>query len=236
MIQSLIFGLGHRARHGKDTVAAEIIKRRAGNGPGWYDIRRYAFATELKREVNKNAMMAGGMIKLFDDGLRLQYEDCNSGYMQTNGNILRLPDWVQYDMNAPMDDPECPYGKQRTLLQWWGGEYRRGADPKYWVDKLAARIEEEKPEIALITDMRYQNEMAFCMEYGETIKVERRNPDGTLYLAPGIVAHASEEELAWLPDSSWSAILTNDGSLEELQEAGVLMFDKILDRLNDGTL
>jgi hypothetical protein len=233
MIQSLVFGLGHRARHGKDAAAAAIIERRSGTGPGWYDIRRYAFATELKREVNKNAMGSGGMIKLFGDGLR---EEAGGGYMQTNGNFLHLPEWVQYDPDAPMDDPECPLGKQRTLLQWWGGEYRRGAEPDYWIKRIAARIEAENPEIALITDMRYQNEMAFCMEHGETIKVERISSNGMPYRAPGVVAHASEEELAWLPDSSWSAILTNDGSLEELQDAAVATFDKLLDQINDGTL
>jgi hypothetical protein len=232
MIQSLVIGLGHRARHGKDVVANEIIRRRSGNGPGWYDIRKYSFAKELKAEVNKNALGSGGMKRLFDDGLRVE----GAGYMQQNGNILALPDWVQPDPNPDFSDPDCPLGKERLLLQWWGTEYRRSVDQDYWVKKVAQRLEEERPEICLLTDVRFPNEMTFCLEYGEVIKVERRNPDGTLYVAPGITKHASEEALAWLPDSSWSAILTNDGTLEELQEAAVLTFDKLLDRLNDGTL
>jgi hypothetical protein len=232
MIQSLVFGFGHRARHGKDAAAAAIIERRAGNGPGWYDIRRYAFAKELKQEVVKNALGSGGMHRLFDDGLRID----GAGYMQTNGNVIALPDWVQYESNPDMTDPDCPLGKQRSLLQWWGTEYRRNADPDYWVKKVAKHIAEDNPEIALITDVRFPNELQFCMEYGETIKVERRNPDGSLYAAPGVTKHASEEALAWLPNSLWSAILTNDGTLEELQEAAVQIFDRLLDKINDGTI
>lgn len=232
MIESLIFGFGHRARHGKDTVAAEIIKRRAGNGPGWYDVRGYSFAKELKDEVNKNAMMAGGMIRLFDPIYRTE----GSGYMQTNGNLVQLPDWVQYDPNPDTPDPLCPYGKQRTLLQWWGTDYRRAVDPDYWINKLAERLAKDKPEIALITDMRFPNEMAFVQEYGDAIKVERRNPDGTLYVAPGLVPHSSEEALAHVPDNMWDGILTNDGTLEELKEAGVKMFDALMERETKGTV
>ena len=83
MIETLIFGFGHRARHGKDTVAAEIIKRRAGNGPGWYDVRTYSFAKELKDEVNVAATKAGGMHVLF-------YRD--RLFKQDNGNWARLPE------------------------------------------------------------------------------------------------------------------------------------------------
>lgn len=227
MIESLIMGFGHRARHGKDTVAAEIIKRRAGNGPGWYDVRQYSFAKELKDEVNQCAMKSGGMIKLFDPGLYSPY----GGYMQANGNFLPLPEWVKYEPQPDMSDPLCPYGKQRTLLQWWGTEYRRSIDPDYWVKKLAERLEKDKPEIALIADMRFPNEMKFVQEYGDAVKVERHNPDGSLYVAPGIVPHPSEESLAGLPDSAWDGIIINDGTLDELKDAGVQMFDQLMERL-----
>ncbi len=50
-IDSVIFGLGHRARHGKDSVAAEIVKQRSSQ----YDVRVYSFAAELKDEVNQAA-------------------------------------------------------------------------------------------------------------------------------------------------------------------------------------
>jgi hypothetical protein len=148
--------------------------------------------------------------------------------MQQNGNILALPDWVQFDPNAPMDDVDCPLGKHRELLQWWGGEYRRSADPLYWVNKLAKRIEDEKPEIALVSDVRYLNEFSWIQEHGDCIRVDRPGlPSGT---------HSSETELNILPNKSWDGILTNDGTLEEFQDASVLMFDRLMDSINDGTL
>ena len=224
MIQSLLFGFGYKMRSGKDEAVKEIIRRRSGNGPGWYDIRKYSFAQELKREVTKNALASGGMKHMFSDGLRID----GAGFMQENGNILALPDWVQYDPDAPLDDVDCPLGKQRSLLQFWGQEYRRSVNPTYWIDKLSKRIEDEKPEIALVSDLRYLNEFAWVREYGDCVRVDRPGlPQGT---------HSSETELSTLPDSSWDGILTNDGTLEELQDAAVLIFDKLLDQINDGTL
>lgn len=223
MIESIVLGLGHRARHGKDAVANEIIKQRSG----LYDIRKYSFAQELKREVVKAALGSGGMKNLFDDGLRVP----GAGYMQANGDFIALPDWVQYDPNPDMTDPDCPLGKQRFLLQWWGTEYRRSIDSEYWIKRVAVRIEDEKPEIAILTDMRFLNEMQFAQKYGDAIKVERRNPDGSLYVAPGLVSHISEEALANVPDSQWDAILVNDGTVEDLKRKALYTFDALMEKV-----
>ena len=232
VIQSIILGFGHRARSGKDTVAAMI---RDGRGQylfasakagepleTWatgHDIRIYSFAAELKREVNENATKSGGMIKLFDDGLR----DKDGGFLQENGNILPLPEWVQYDWEAPMDDPNCPYGKQRTLLQWWGTEFRRNVNPDYWVNKVAERIADEKPEIALITDVRFPNEVAFCQKYGNAIKVDRPSLP-SLRGAAGV--HVSE--LALADFQGWDDVIINDSTLESLREKALFSFDMLL--------
>ena len=215
-VQSLVIGLGHRARQGKDEVASAIIEARKDQ----YDVRRYSFAKELKQEVNENAMRSGGMLKLFDDGLRIP----TFGYMQANGNLLALPDWVQYDFDAPMDDPDCPYGKQRTLLQWWGGEFRRSIDPAYWIKKVEARIAKEKPEIALITDVRYPNELEWCKKYGEVVKVVRPG-------VPSPNSHASETALAHLQDWEWSSVIYNNSTLEALKTQAIYVFDEIMEKV-----
>jgi hypothetical protein len=194
----LIFGIGHRARQGKDVVASAIAKHFAKD----YDIRVYSFAAELKREVNEAAEAAGGMRELF--------------------HLLPTPSWVKYDLTAPMDDPLCPLGKQRELLQWWGAEYRRAQNPDYWVERLAARLEEDKLEIAVISDMRFPNEMKLCKAYGETIKVVRPG-----YASPNL--HISEEALAHVPDSEWSAVIVNDGTLEDLQRKAVEVFQELME-------
>jgi hypothetical protein len=197
-------------RSGKDTAVAEIIKQRglikalgiysAPENQERYDIRRYAFADALKREVNAAALQCGGMEQLFTQ--------------------REFPNWVQYDPNAPMDDPLCPLGKQRTLLQYWGAEYRRAQDPDYWVRQLANTVELEKPQIALVSDLRFPNEMQFVKQYGETVKVDRRD------LPPA--THLSETALDNVSDEDWSIILDNNGTLEEFKEGAVTAFDELL--------
>lgn len=200
MLSCLVFGFGHRARHGKDITAKAIKDARCGE----FDIRLYSFAEELKREVNERAIAAGGMKQFMDS--------------------LDLPDWVIYEENPDMSDPLCPLGKQRTLLQWYGTEYRRAQNPDYWVNILKARLEEENPEIAFITDVRMPNEFAFCKEYGEVIKVVR--PD-----FENINGHISEEALASVPDTEWSAVIYNDCSREELASKAVFVFDDLMERV-----
>jgi hypothetical protein len=213
VIESVILGLGYRAKSGKDAAAQAIIEERDImhsrafhniNERQFYDIRRYAFADDLKKEINEMAQDSGGMQRLF---LLLR-------------ETMGLPRWVQYDLDAPMDDPMSPLGKQRTLLQWWGGEYRRGQDKEYWIKKLIKKLEEDKPQIALVTDLRYLNEFRLCEEYGETIKIVRPGS--------GAGGHASETELDCLADTDWSAVLYNDGTLEEFQAKAVQVFDDLL--------
>ena len=166
-------------------------------------------------------MKSGGMIRLFDDGLR----EPHAGFIQENDNVLSLPEWVQYDPNPDMTDPNCPYGKQRSFLQWYGSEFRRACNPDYWVNKVAKRIAEEKPEIAILTDMRFPNEMAFVQKYGEAIRVDRTN----LPALQGVSGtHISELALATVPDENWDAIIKNNGTLEELRENALFTFDMLM--------
>lgn len=216
----IVMGIGHRARYGKDTVA-NMIKEERGKE---YNIAISPFAAALKQEVNENALKAGGMRRLFGE------KNGGSGgdpyeYMRADGAFVELPPWVQYDPDPPMDDPLCPLGKQRTLLQWWGSEFRRAIDPNYWVDKNAKFISESGAEIVLVPDMRFLNELDFCQEYGETIKVHRPNFDN------GVGDHISETALAYLDDEDWSAVILNDGTLEDLRERALMAFDGLMEKV-----
>lgn len=227
-IDSVIIGFGFRARSGKDTAVAEIIKQRglirltddtvkfdprATYLPdGRYDIRKYSFADALRKEVEDAIRRAGDVMKLL-------VVNRPTHFMQANGDFIELPDWVIIDENPEVNE-QYPLGKQRPLLQWWGTEYRRSIDTNYWVRQLAQRIELEKPQIALITDMRFPNEMEFVKQYGETVRVDR---DG---LPPS--THASETALADTSPEDWSIILENNGTLEEFREGAVTVFDELL--------
>lgn len=150
----IIIGFGYKARHGKDTAAAHLINAYTGR----YDMRRYAFGDELK-------------VEFYDALLDL----CNP-YWLTSNDFLLLPhpkntfasrqekiDWVNEHKEA--------LGKH---LQWYGTEFRRSQDHFYWVKKLAQTVAAENPQIVLITDVRFPNELYWIKALrGYTIKCTR---------------------------------------------------------------
>ena len=192
-----VIAFGFMNRSGKDTAAAEIIKQRSQQ----YDVRRYGFADEMKKEITTAVEKAGNIVELF-----AQMDD-------------QLPDWVTLEVEPDMTDPLLPYGKFRSLCQWWGGEYRRTQNPRYWIEKLEERILEEKPQVALIADMRYSNEMAWVKSTMDGYAVKIIRPDG-----PTGTGHQSEIELGALPDQAWSYILHNT-ELERFKATVLSMFD-----------
>ena len=222
-IDSVIFGFGYRARSGKGTAVDEIIKQRGLKLPIYnmednaanaerYDIRKYSFAAALRNEVNALLTRSGGAVSLL-------VTNRPTHLMQDNGNFIELPDWVVLEEN-PEVNAQYPFGKHRTLYQWYGTEYRRSIDEDYWVRQAQQIVELEKPQIAIFDDMRFSNEMLFVKQYGETVRVDR---DG---LPPS--THASETALADTSDEDWSIILENNGTLEEFKEGAVTVFDELL--------
>src|ERR1035437_2744409 len=212
VVQSIVIGFGHRMRCGKDEACRTILRERSGE----YSIKQFSFAKALKQEVTRMAEGSGGMQNLFSDGLR--YPD--AGYTRADGTILQLPEWVQYDPAAPMDDLDCPLGKQRTFLQFWG-VFRREENPDYWVNQVAKAIAKDKPEIALLSDLRFENEMRFVKKYGEAIRVDRPS-------VRSANTHISEEALAGVPDDCWDSIIKNDSTLEKFREDVLFTFDMLL--------
>lgn len=83
--------------------------------------------------------------------------------------------------------------KNPILLQTVGME-KRAIDENYWVDIVMGRISLEKPDIAVITDMRFINEAGAIKEKnGVTVCVSRLNTDGSQYISDDRPdTHASE--------------------------------------------
>lgn len=217
MNMPIILAFGHKSRSGKDEACRTIIQHRHGK-PIMEDdplilwnIKHYSFARALKQEVTAAAYACGGMERLF---VRPQE------YMQENGNFLELPEWVIMDDNPPMDDQDSPLGKQRELLRWWGTEFRRGPNPDYWVKKVEAQIQKDQPDVALISDLRFENEMRWTKKYGDCIRIDR--------LGLPASTHESEVALARVPDDYWSAIIKNTGSLEDFRNEVLFVFDSLM--------
>lgn len=201
----LIIGFGHKARNGKD----EAIKAIINNLNSCVDVLKYGFGDALKREVSSLARNLGGMQAVF------------SALPGLTG--LEIPPSVVFDAAAPMDDPLCPYGKQRTLLQFYGTEFRRAQDPDYWVKKLFTQIYAERPAVALICDLRFPNEFARIKQVGGyTVKVVRTG------FVSDVPEHHSEKALDHVPDLDWDYVISvPDGRLDLLKEEAVNAFNFI---------
>lgn len=197
----VVVGFGFKARHGKDTAAKTIIERFAAR----FDVRKYAFADMLKQEVNAAIEKAGSVVELF-----AEMQDV-------------LPNWAQIETDPDMTDPLCPYGKYRTLLQWWGTEYRRAQDVDYWWKFLDKKIAEDRPQFALITDLRFPNEAEWIYYLkGFKVRVERLSFDS------GTNAHQSEQLLEQVPKNFWDYTIEHqDGDPAELQGKAVRVFTDI---------
>jgi len=128
------------------------------------DVHIYAFADALKHEVRVLCAKYGSQFELIRAWKAERF----------------MPEWVQ-----------CEEPKPRSLLQWWGTDFRRAKDPDYWVKRLRKTLEAHNPELALITDVRFPNETDFIHQLGGVVvKVTRiGNPDVNVH------EHPSEAEL-----------------------------------------
>ena len=188
----LTIGFGHRARQGKNSAAVAMINA----CPVGTEVRMYAYADALRAEVKAAVNEAGGLKALINRGYVWEGSgvcgcgesmDAHSEPFLANhapNEMLReeyFPDWVKAED-----------GKPRTLLQWWGTDYRRAQDVNYWVRQLTARLHREQPDVALITDVRFPNEVdAIHQAGGYVIKVTRTTPPDVL-----VPSHPSEDELS----------------------------------------
>jgi len=134
-----------------------------------------------------------------------------------------LPQWQLAHQTkaipACKDDPIYGY---TAILQWYGTDIARKADPDIWVKKLMERLETEKPDIAVITDVRFPNEANLIKMYGGfLVDVIRRNEDGSQYQDPGRPSgHPSEVALDEYND--WDFIITErNGNLKGLRAKAI---------------
>jgi hypothetical protein len=137
-----VLGLRGRKGSGKDYTFKEILSP-------LYGARRYAFADELKRQVMETY------------GLTEQ---------QLNDPERKDLPLVNYPVNPkdPLAVIICDFFKERKSFELLGfiehwtprlimiaeGQFKRSIDPYYWVRFVEKKIAAEKPEFAVITDVR----------------------------------------------------------------------------------
>lgn len=203
-----IYGLTGFASVGKDTVADLLVAH--------LGFRKLAFADALRGEVaeafgvdvaylthpsTKNEPMVA---------LRMRtapVDFCNAVIASTldgRDRILLAPGW--------MDAPRSP----RQIMQWWGTEYRRAQEPRYWTRQLVERVVYLQRDGALrfvITDVRFPNEADTVLAMGGQLwQITRPGIDATT-TAEGLHASATSGEV-FQP----AVVIANNHDIRHLQQ------------------
>lgn len=164
----VVIGIGHKARVGKDTAAAYLVKH--------YGATRMGFADALYHV----ARVCHGMKE-----------------------------------------------KDGILLQVLGTNIYRYQDPDIWVDTLYRDICDRRPQLVVVPDCRFPNELDMVKGMGGyAIKILRFNADASPFVAPDRPAdHPSETALDACED--WDLVITaKSGELDKIyRELGIFMRD-----------
>jgi hypothetical protein len=122
--------------------------------------------------------------------------------------------------------------KDAKVLQEVGTDlFRARVDPDIWIKCLKYQIQEEQPEVALITDMRFPNELEWITKSGGiTVLVNRVLDDGTQYIAADRPSdHVSENSLDERKFSH--SVIVRSGDFVGLREAAFFVYQTIQDKL-----
>lgn len=191
-----------KAGAGKDT-SADILVRYAR-------FEKLAFADALRAEVASAFDIHSRIGILHDRVMKEQPHDamalrnctdfCFIGAVAIATHATVNSEWL--------DAPRSP----RQILQWWGTEYRRARDPRYWVKALHSRIQvraEGGQHRFVVTDCRFPNEFVFIRSMnGKLWRVHRQD------LPEVEGSHASATALESFPAA---VDVHNDGTVLKLR-------------------
>lgn len=185
---------------------------------GFSGKRRQGKDTACQEIIHANHHLYDIRRYAFADALK---QEANRYLRECFGDGSHFLKSVGADLTAPLEYQE------RTLYQWWG-TMRRSSDPWVWIGKLAKRIKEDEPQIALISDVRLLAELGWVRGHGgKVVRIVRLNTDGSTYEEPdGLGGHITETELDGIDlDFSIEA-----DSVDELKECSREMFDFFMEK------
>jgi hypothetical protein len=202
LIKPLIIGLGHKAGHGKDTVAGIIAVNRRQ-----YNVQFVNFADGLRRGLNAEMF---AWMRLYG----CSYHRALKNMCEQRG--------VPFDPDAKAD-LTYPFTKQRSLLQH-DGHTKRESRPDYWVRKWVDVVRRTEADVILCTDVRYPNELSTLRDMG-AVPIRVYRPDFNA-LSQEAARHVSETAL---DGAKFDYTLVNDGTLEHLQDIALTLFDHLME-------
>lgn len=189
------------AGSGKDTVADTLVQHRG--------FVKLAFADALRSEISAAFNVESTLFTQRETKEHpisaLAVDHClDPAFVKCVANIFRVAGLPQ----SLLSTPRSP----RQILQWWGTEYRRALNQKYWTDKLLAKmvtLVQQGHKRFVISDCRFETEAAMVRSLqGVVWQVVRPG------IAPVPGAHVSETEGGqFLPN----ALLGNTHGIDHLQ-------------------
>jgi len=148
-------------------------------------------------------------IYAFADALKL--------YCKEHHNEL-VPQWqlANQTKQMPITKADPIYG-YTAILQWYGSNVARKANPNCWVEALDKRLQIEKPQIAVVSDVRFENEAKYIKDSGGYMVEVRRCKDGVQFIDAGRDPnHISEIALDGY--EHWDYVIEcQDGNLADLK-------------------
>lgn len=180
----MVVGLTGLPRSGKDTVADYLVQE--------YGFTKFAFADAVYEEVAEAFGVTVEQLRSVEWKTVAQEALAIVNCKDQNFHSVY---WEQFT-----DGPRLSThpNTSRKILQWWGTEYRRDTCGKdYWLREMALQIEEAgNPDRIVISDVRYDNEAAYCYALGNNLgakwtsllKVSRDSTNHT--------GHTSDDELS----------------------------------------
>lgn len=110
------------------------------------------------------------------------------------------------------DRAKVQFPEVRTLMQRMGTEAgRQVLGDSIWVDIVLRQIKERPSQRFVITDMRFENELAALTTYGSDVLLAK-------IVRPGVGAVNAHVSDAGLPDDLFDVLLRNEGDLDDLHE------------------
>lgn len=177
----------------------------------WPFIRCYNFADELKEFV----------IRVFNIPREHVYGSDDDKNQKTNiawGSLPVPPTIYRYPDKLEKHKKKTGNVTVRELLQWFGTKVCRAMHGSCWVEATLRKIEEDKPQIAIIADARFPDEVELVKKAGgKIIRLSRiMHPDDR-----------DESEVALDKYTRFDAVIDNlNMNIEEQHQAIMLKLNE----------
>ena len=169
LMNSKIIILTGKAQSGKDTACEFINKRLLEGG---LTSKIYAFADPLKRLCsdlfNIPESLCWGNNEEKDLPSPYRWADFPLSISRINYIMYNDLDLKDYILS---DDVTV-----RQLLQVWGTNIFREFEPNCWVNATISKIKNESPDVAIISDARFPNEIDAFLDFETFVIRLERNP------------------------------------------------------------